>query len=174
MTSARKFCLKWTDFHNNISTTFNALRDDQDFADVTLTCEDGEQMEAHKVILSASSPVILNMLRRNKHSHPLIYMHGIKARELVNIVDFMYHGQVNILQDNLNDFLAIAEELQVKGLTKLSKDGPEEVSLEQHLLPMNQEDCKPLFLSSSNYMNDLSVDSVEEKPQNCGHHGRTC
>ena len=30
----------------------------------------------------------------------------------------MYHGEANIAQDDLNSFLAVAEELKVKGLTQ--------------------------------------------------------
>ena len=33
----------------------------------------------------------------------------------------MYHGEVNVPQDSLNNFLAVAEELAVKGLTTDSK-----------------------------------------------------
>ena len=43
-----KFCLKWNDFENNVSTAFQELREDRDFFDVTLACE-GNQLEAHKV-----------------------------------------------------------------------------------------------------------------------------
>ena len=50
---SEKFCLKWNDFENNISVAFRELRDDKDFFDVTLACDD-EQIQAHKVILSAS------------------------------------------------------------------------------------------------------------------------
>ena len=117
MSTSEKFCLKWNDFQDNISSAFGSLRDDADLTDVTLVCEDGQQVEAHKVILAASSPFFLNMLRRNKHSHPLIYMRGIKSEQLVALVDFLYHGEANILQENLDIFLAIAEELKLKGLT---------------------------------------------------------
>ena len=50
-----KFCLRWNDFENNISVAFRELREDKDFFDVTLACDD-EQIQAHKVILSACSP----------------------------------------------------------------------------------------------------------------------
>ena len=33
---------------------------------------DGHQIEAHKVILAASSPFFQAILMKNKHSHPLI------------------------------------------------------------------------------------------------------
>ena len=57
-----KLCLKWNDFQENASTAFGTLRDDTEFADVTLVCEDGQQVQAHKVILASSSPFFLNLL----------------------------------------------------------------------------------------------------------------
>ena len=122
MSTMEKFCLKWNDFQKNISTEFVALREDNDFTDVTLACEDGHQLGAHKVILAASSPFFQNLLRRNKHAHPLIYMRGVKSEDLVAIVDFLYHGETNISQENLDNFLVIAEELQLKGLTGRNDD----------------------------------------------------
>ena len=53
---SEKLCLQWNDFKENVNSAFGRLRDYQDFSDVTLACEDGEQVEAHKVILAASSP----------------------------------------------------------------------------------------------------------------------
>ena len=117
MTSSEKFCLKWNDFQENIACSFNGLREDPDFSDVTLVCEENNQIEAHKVILSACSPLLSSMLKRNKHSHPLIYMRGLKSKDLVSIMDFIYHGEANIYQEDLDAFLALAEELQLKGLT---------------------------------------------------------
>ena len=35
--------------------------------------------------------------------------------ELLNVLHFMYNGEVNVAQNSLNDFLAAAEELAVKG-----------------------------------------------------------
>ena len=52
-----KLCLQWNDFRENVSSAFGDLREDKDFTDVTLACEDGQQVEAHKVILAASSPL---------------------------------------------------------------------------------------------------------------------
>ena len=81
-----------------------------------MACEDGQQVEAHKVILAASSPFFQKLLRRSKHPHPLIYMRGMKYEDLLAIVDFLYLGEANVYQENLDSFLAIAEELQLKGL----------------------------------------------------------
>jgi len=115
--SGEKFCLKWNEFESNVSTAFRELRDDKDFFDVTLACE-GNQLEAHKVILSACSPFFRSVLKRNPHTHPLLYLKGIKYEDVLAVLNFMYHGEVNIAQDELNSFLAVAEDLQVKGLTQ--------------------------------------------------------
>ena len=88
-----------------------------DFNDVTLASEDGQQVEAHKVILGSSSTFFQNLLKGNKHTHPLIYMRGIKTEDLVAIVDFIYDGETKICQENLDSFLNIANELSLKGLT---------------------------------------------------------
>jgi len=115
--SNEKFCLRWNDFETNISTAFRELRDDKDFFDVTLACN-GDQIQAHKVILSACSPFFRNILRRNPHQHPLLYLKGVKYTDLQSVLNFMYHGEVNVAQEELNSFLAVAEELSVKGLTQ--------------------------------------------------------
>ena len=112
-----KLCLQWNDFKENLGSSFGELRGDKDLTDVTLASEDGEQVEAHKVILAASSPFFMDLLKRNKHPHPLIYMRGLKSEILLAIVDFLYFGETNVLQENLDPFLALAEELQLKGLT---------------------------------------------------------
>ena len=114
--SSEKYVLKWNDFQQNITSSYKELRTDSDFCDVSLVCEGDVQIEAHKIILTASSPFFSGVLKRNKHSHPMIYMRGLKARVLVAIVDFIYHGEANVDQEDLDGFLALADELQLKGL----------------------------------------------------------
>merc|ERR1712106_1067303 len=115
--TSEKFCLRWNDFESNISSAFRELRDDKDFFDITLVCDD-EQIQAHKVILSACSPFFLKIFRRNPHQHPLLYLKGVKFMDLQAVLNFMYHGEVNVAQEELNSFLAVAEDLKVKGLTQ--------------------------------------------------------
>ena len=90
MRSSEKLCLKWNDFQENLNSALGDLRNDQDFADVTLACEDGTHIQVHKVVLASSSPFFKEMLKRNKHPHPLIYMRELKARDLLAMVDFLY------------------------------------------------------------------------------------
>jgi len=117
MATSEKFCLRWNDFESNISVAFQELREDKEFFDVTLTCDEN-QIQAHKVILSACSPFFRTILKRNKHEHPLLYLKGVKYSDIVAVLNFMYHGEVNVAQEELNSFLAVAEELKVKGLTQ--------------------------------------------------------
>ena len=86
---SEKLCLKWNDFQENANAAFVSLREDNEFADVTLACKDGDQIEAHKVILASSSPFFQNILQKNKHPHPLIYMRGMKSEDLVALIDFL-------------------------------------------------------------------------------------
>ena len=105
---SEKFCLRWNDFETSISSAFKEIREEKDFFDVTLAC-DNDQIQAHKVILSACSPFFRNILKRNRHEHPLLYMKDISLNNLSCVLNFMYHGEVNVAQEDLNSFLEVAE-----------------------------------------------------------------
>ena len=117
MGSSETFCLKWDDFLLNTTSSFKDLRVEQEFTDVTLALGGNMTVEAHKVVLASGSQFFKTLLTQNKHPHPLIYMRNINERDLIAVVDFLYHGEVNILQENLDNFLNLAEELQLKGLS---------------------------------------------------------
>ena len=86
-----KFCLRWNDFEANVSHAFEDLRQEKDFLDVTLACDE-DQVQAHKVILSACSNWFRKLLQRHQHSHPLLYLKGVKFSDLVSVLNFMYQG----------------------------------------------------------------------------------
>ena len=137
-----KLCLQWNDFQENIKSAFGKLREESDFKDVTLICEDGQQVEAHKVILTASSPLFQKLLCVKSHPHPLIYMRGVNFDDLVAIVDFLYCGEANVFQENLESFLALAEELQLKGLMGRTNERVEDLD--------NRERPQPSFDAETN------------------------
>ena len=132
---SEKLCLKWNDYQDNVNSAFALMRGEKDFADVTLACEDGQQIEAHKVILAASSPFFQNLLKKNKHPHPLIYMKGIKHEILLAVVDFLYLGEANVFQESLDSFLEIAEELKLKGLMGQKEDAEKTESDKKYSIP---------------------------------------
>ena len=111
-----QFCLQWNDFQQCIKTTFSDLREESDFMDVTLFCEGGQQVMAHKVVLSACSVTFRQLLKSSPGKHPVIVLWDVLPWDLTCLLDFMYQGQVNVKQDNLKSFLALAERLKVRGL----------------------------------------------------------
>merc|ERR1712183_314315 len=117
MSASEKFCLRWNDFESNISVAFRDIREEKDFFDCTLSCG-ARQIQAHKLILSACSPFFRSILKQNPHQHPLLYLKGVEFTNLQSVLNFMYHGEVNVAQEELNSFLSVAEDLQVKGLTQ--------------------------------------------------------
>ena len=112
----KTFLLKWNDFQQNISSTIRNLRMDLDFLDVTIFCS-GVQVKAHKVILSACSNIFKGILKEAPSPHPVIVLWDVEERDLQAILDFMYNGQVDIRQEDLESFLAAAGRLQVQGLS---------------------------------------------------------
>ena len=68
MTTSEKLRLQWNEFQNIVVGAFEDLRNDGDLTDVTLACEDGKQIETHKIVLAATSPFFLDLLKKNKHS----------------------------------------------------------------------------------------------------------
>ena len=160
MQNSEKLCLKWKDFEGNIVSSLGQLKGNQDFTDVTLACEDGQQMEAHKFILASSSPFMMDILKRNKHSHPLIYMTGTNSKDLVAMLDFLYSGEANVDQQNLDTFLKLADELKLKGLTGLAESKDTEIEK----LPVKFEDLtKPVEIKT-----DIAK-HVQETPANEDH-----
>ena len=127
-----KFNLNWNKFDENIIASFQSLKHDQDFTDVTLVCEENKQLKAHKVLISACSEFFKRILIQNPHQHPLIYLNGISFTQLQSIIDFAYSGQTEVDQDKLDSFLIAAKTLEIKGLStnEVKKDEVNIVYLE--------------------------------------------
>ena len=77
---------------------------------------------AHKVVLASCSPYLHSILMRLRHSHqqPVIFLSRINITDLTKLVTFMYTGQVEVEESQLESFLRSAAELQVKGLVASS------------------------------------------------------
>jgi len=156
---SEKFCLRWNDFEKNISSAFKELRDDKDLFDVTLACED-EQIKGHKVILAACSPFFRNILRRNQHEHPLLYMKGVKYTDLQAVLNFMYHGEVNVAQEELNSFLSVAEDLRVKGLTQNTAEAKQPKRSEPAVVPRDNHREQPTLPRTPHPVPDQDIQEV--------------
>ncbi|XP_017054818.1 broad-complex core protein isoforms 1/2/3/4/5 [Drosophila ficusphila] len=117
MDDTQHFCLRWNNYQSSITSAFENLRDDEAFVDVTLACE-GRSIKAHRVVLSACSPYFRELLKSTPCKHPVILLQDVNFMDLHSLVEFIYHGEVNVHQKSLQSFLKTAEVLRVSGLTQ--------------------------------------------------------
>ncbi|XP_063921924.1 protein tramtrack, beta isoform-like isoform X2 [Zophobas morio] len=152
----QQFCLRWNNFQANITSQFEALRDDEDFTDVTIACE-GQRMQAHKVVLSACSPFFKELFKANPCSHPIIFMRDVEAKHIVALMEFMYAGEVNVAQAHLSAFLKTAESLKIRGLTDTSAESDNHK--EEDTLYLNPQPSKHLSATTKHKLMKPQISS---------------
>lgn len=79
------YALKWNDFQSSILSSFRHLRDEEEFVDVTLACEQ-KSFTAHKVVLSACSPYFKKLLKANPCDHPIIILRDVRSDDIENML----------------------------------------------------------------------------------------
>ena len=109
--------LKWKYFHTNIISSLSGGFTATEFTDVILVSDDLIPFPAHRIVLSASSPVLKDLLLDNPSSPPLIFLRGVNQQELCSILQFMYCGEITISENSVKQVLNNARELQIKHLT---------------------------------------------------------
>ncbi|XP_059617173.1 transcription factor GAGA isoform X3 [Phlebotomus argentipes] len=119
--TTQQFFLRWNNYVNHLTYAFDSLRTQEDLVDVTLSCE-GRKIRAHKVILSACSTYFREVFQENPCQHPVIVFKNVRFEDLSSIIEFIYQGEVNVVQESLPSFLHTAELLSVQGLTEGSTD----------------------------------------------------
>ena len=92
-------------------------------------------------------------------------MRDVKSENLMAMVDFFYHGEANVFQENLDSFLALAEELQLKGLR--GNQTEKEASSEVFSAPAKRKDpsklTKAKAVMKQNPQNFIFMDVPKEK-----------
>ena len=107
-------------YSNQLIRTVGDLFKNKILTDVTLVCDDRVKIEAHKVVLSAGSDLFRNFFTNNIHPHPLMFMKGIKHYQLQPLIQFLYHGEVTISQNIIDEILAAAKYLEISELNDTS------------------------------------------------------
>ena len=126
---SEKFSLKWSAFKSNVCNSFTVLRNEDYLQDVTIVTDDNELVEAHKLVLSACSEFFKNIFKKNRHSHPLLCLEGVSSKDIQNLMDYIYNGELHLFQKDLDRFLSIAQRFKLEGLLKTDpKNYQEEVS----------------------------------------------
>ena len=98
---------------------FESLLRNEEFADVSVVCDDERIIKAHKVILSAFSPFFRNILLKVSSPHPVIYITGISFKDLLSIFQFIYKGETQVEDCDLQSFFSSAEKLKIMGIYPL-------------------------------------------------------
>merc|ERR1712129_375445 len=99
MSDEANFVLRWDLHEENRTSRFKTLWKDEDFLDVTIACDD-DQIDAHKVILSSAST----------------FLKGTTSKEVKSLLEFIYSGETEVPQEELESFMAMANSLKVGGL----------------------------------------------------------
>lgn len=149
--AGEKFCLNWKDFQSCASQAFNNLRKEKQFFDVTLVSEDHVAFESHRVVLSATSNFFKNILRKISNNHPVLYLHGIQSTSLQLILDYVYEGQVEIYQDQIDQFLTCASDLKVCGLLESGNN--------EHINEVNEDNVSNIMKNDS-YLEGYKTNDV--------------
>ncbi|KAJ9598250.1 hypothetical protein L9F63_011071, partial [Diploptera punctata] len=118
MATGQQFNLRWNNHTNNILQVFLEQLTNENLVDVTLSCQ-GQFLKAHKMILSACSPYFQELFRQHSAQHPVIILNGMKFVDIKLVIEFMYRGEIKVLETELDGLLAAAETLQVKGLSNV-------------------------------------------------------
>ena len=139
--SGNEYNVSWGKYTETVLNNLQKLVTDNVFADVTLVCEDGQYIQAHKAVLSLNSSFFHNILTIHKHVHPLVYLDSFNYGELKRLVEYMYLGETNVAQDDLNKFLMHGQKLKLKGMMDFKvEQGNVPTELEEIVLHCEKDD----------------------------------
>ena len=111
--------LKWPNHFQHLKSMITVMFKSIDSTtDVTLVCDDGKEINAHKVVLCASSNFLNNAISRNENLKKLS-LKGIQHQEMKSILEFMYLGVVKVSQDKINEWIYAAKILEVHEFEKI-------------------------------------------------------
>lgn len=170
--SRQQFSLRWNNYLRHVTSAFDALRCQEDLVDVTLCCE-GKKIRAHKMLLSACSTYFKDIFKENPCQHPVIIFRNVRYEDLWAIINFMYHGEVNIVQEQLASFLTTAELLEVQGLTDGTDDknneGINELEIREQDASSENDISNTIFQAKKRKLSlkrhpDLDVNTLAHNP----------
>ncbi|XP_076068821.1 uncharacterized protein LOC143041063 isoform X2 [Oratosquilla oratoria] len=107
--------LKWNNHRSTFFHVLSSVRTKETYSDVTLAC-DGKFYQAHKLVLSTCSDYFEQMFEKTQCKQPVIVLKDIRHEELEALLNYMYIGEVNVLQQELPGLIKAAECLCIKGL----------------------------------------------------------
>lgn len=120
--NGQHYCLRWNNYQSNMTSVFHQLLRNESFVDVTLACNEST-LKAHKVVLSACSSYFQKLLMDNPCKHPTIILpYDVCFNDLKFIIEFVYRGEIDVSQAELQSLLKTADQLKIKGLCEVPED----------------------------------------------------
>ena len=111
---SQDYNLTWYNFTEHLQHLFENLYKEESYADVTLVSSDQIEFKAHRIVLSACSPVLKKVIDNNPRYQPLLYQTKIQSQEIEAILHFMYIGEGKFFQERRAEFIKAAKELEIK------------------------------------------------------------
>ena len=141
--------LFWKNYSDHVIEFLHKIRQSNNFTDVTLVCDDKRQLKAHKVVLSACSPVFQKIVNDGS----ALFVTGVEYEVMESILDFMYTGVLNCSHEKKNEFLNVAKNLEIKGIQ-------EDVKLDEN----NVSESNEVLLDEDEVVSDdVSIIDDEER-----------
>jgi len=99
--------ISWKKAGNNLEENLRSHSRKSFCTDLSIICDDNEEVKAHKVILCSRSQFLKHLLLDSDQSlvqQPKIILSDVSKVCLENILSFIYHGTVSISQEHLEEF----------------------------------------------------------------------
>lgn len=107
--------LNWDNFTETITSSLKTFAEEELLQDVTLLSDDLQEVGAHRLVLCSASPVLREiLLRSGGEARPLLFLRGIKHKTLRAILQFLYEGWTSVPQEEVNDVVNVAVDLEIK------------------------------------------------------------
>ena len=172
MSLGGQLCLQ-NETAGRIGPVLHEIRQAGQLLDVTLVCEDGTAVEAHKLVLSAYSSVFRRMLAQYHHQtqvscrnsssfvcdvelalttfQSLVFLPGVSSQQITRLLDFLYTGETSVDQQQVSTFLRLANQFDIKDLCS----------------EQNIKGFKPTPTETGEVFEQQSLDSTQKQTEGC-------
>ena len=116
------FVLKWKNHTEQMRKSLHQMMMTESVTDVTLVSSDQLYFKAHKVVIGAGSSIFNDIVNKTHVNDTFIFMRGVTGNDLKSILSFVYLGEVSIDHERMNEFLEIARDLGIKGLSANTRE----------------------------------------------------
>ena len=143
------FVLKWKSHTDQMRLSLHRMMMAESVTDVTLVSSDQLYFKAHKVVIGAGSSIFNEIVNKTHVNDSFIFMRGVTGNDLKSILAFVYLGEVSIDHERMNEFLDIARDLGIKGLSASAR----------------QSETNAKKIENSNRSTDVDVDEKETETE---------